>query len=54
MAFDATMTEVEMDAEAQQMIQKLRDGNHEFEPDLEVDGMTPSILSRLINLFSRG
>ena len=53
MAFENTTTEVEMDAKSQQMIQKLRSEGQDYEPDLDVEGMSPSILSRLIGLFCR-
>ena len=53
MAFDNTITEVEMDAKSQQLVQGLREEGQEFEPDLDVEGMSDSILSRIIGLFSR-
>ncbi|MGI9221114.1 MAG: hypothetical protein ACR2QS_08780 [Woeseiaceae bacterium] len=53
MAFENTMTEMEMDPKAQQMIQNLRSEGQSYEPDLDVEGMSPSILSRIIGLFSR-
>jgi hypothetical protein len=54
MAFENTITEFEMDAKTQQLVQSLRSGEQEHEPDLDVEGMSDSILSRLIGLFSRG
>ena len=53
MAFETRKAEVEMDAQSQQMIQNVRAENQDFEPDLDVEGMSPSILSRLIGLFTR-
>lgn len=53
MAFENTMTEMEMDPQSQQMIQKLRREGQGYEPDLDVEGMSDSILSRIIGLFSR-
>jgi len=53
MAFENTITEVELDAKSQQLIQSLRREGLDHEPDLDVEGMSPNILSRLINLFSR-
>jgi hypothetical protein len=54
MAFENTTTEVELDAKSQQLVQSLRREGQDHEPDLDVEGMSPSILSRLIGLFSRG
>ncbi len=53
MAFENTTTEAELDAKSQQLVQSLRADGADREPDLDVEGMSPSILSRLINLFSR-
>ena len=53
MAFDNTITEVEMDAKSQQLVQGLREEGQDYEPDLDVEGMSDSILSRIIGLFSR-
>ena len=54
MAFENTIAEFELDAKSLQLVQSLRGEGQDREPDLEVEGMSPSILSRLINLFSRG
>ena len=53
MAFENTITEIDLDAKSQQLLQGLRQEGQEFEPDLDVEGMSDSILSRLIGLFSR-
>jgi len=53
MAFENTTTEVELDAKSQQLVHSLRGEGLDREPDLDVEGMSPNILSRLINLFSR-
>ena len=53
MAFDNTMTEFEMDPKTQRLVQSLRGEGPDAEPDLDVDGMTPNLLSRLIGLFTR-
>jgi len=53
MAFENTITEHDMDPAAQQFVQSLRRDNAEFEPDLVVDGMSDSILSRILGMFSR-
>lgn len=54
MAFESTTTEFEMDAKSQQFVQDLRSENGEFEPDLAVDGLSESILSRILGLFGAG
>ncbi len=43
-----------MDPAAQKFVQGLRGENTDFEPDLAVDGMSESILSRLLGLFGIG
>ena len=53
MAFENTMTEMEMDAKSQQLVQSLRSKGQDYEPDLDVEGMSESILSRILGLFSR-
>ena len=52
MAFENTITEQDMDPAAQRFVQNLRRDNAEFEPDLVVDGMSDSILSRIFGMFS--
>ena len=52
MAFESTITEYDMDPAAQKFVQDLRGENTGAEPDLDVDGMSPSILSRILGLFS--
>ena len=54
MAFENTITELDMDANSQQFIQGLRSDVADLEPDLSVDGLSESILSRLLSLFSTG
>ena len=54
MAFENTITERDLDATSQQLVQGLRAENDDYEPDLAVDGLSDSILSRLLGLFSRG
>lgn len=54
MAFDNTITEYDMEAAAQQIVQGLRGDGHDSEPDLAVDGLSDSILSRLLGLFGIG
>ncbi len=54
MAFDSTITEFEMDANSQQFVQDLRGEAGDLEPDLVVDGLSDSILSRILGLFGVG
>ena len=54
MAFENTITEKDMDANSQHFVQGLRAENQDYEPDLAVDGLTDSILSRLLGLFGLG
>ncbi|MCJ7592281.1 MAG: hypothetical protein MUO51_13090 [Woeseiaceae bacterium] len=52
MAFENTITEQDMDAVSQQFVQGLRGEQRDLEPDLSVDGLSDSILSRILGLFS--
>ncbi|MCP4300335.1 MAG: hypothetical protein GY783_07105 [Gammaproteobacteria bacterium] len=54
MAFENTITEQDMDINAQQIVQGFRNDAAEIEPDLAVDGLSDSILSRLLGLFGAG
>jgi len=54
MAFENTITEQDMDANAQQFVQGLRGDIGDIEPDLSVDGLSESILSRILGLFGAG
>jgi hypothetical protein len=54
MAFENTITSIDLDLKSQQLLQGLREEKQELEPDLDVEGMSESILSRLLGLFSRG
>jgi len=54
MAFENTITEKDLDANSQQFVQGFRADNHDIEPDLAVDGLSDSILSRLLGLFGIG
>ena len=54
MAFESTITEQDMDANSQQFVQGLRDESGNNEPDLAVDGLSPSILSRILGLCGVG
>jgi hypothetical protein len=54
MAFESTVVEQDMDVNAQLFVQGLRGDTAEIEPDLAVDGLSESILSRLIGAFGGG
>jgi len=54
MAFENTITENDLDANSQYFVQGLRADNQEYEPDLSIDGLSESILSRLLGLFGLG
>jgi hypothetical protein len=51
MAFESTITEKDMDAGSQMLAQGIRRDQGDFEPDLSVDGLSDSILARLLRLF---
>ena len=54
MAFENTITEDELDANARQYVQGIRADNFDVDPDLAVDGLSESFLSRLLGLFGVG
>ncbi len=54
MAFENTITEQDMDANSQAFVQNLRGDLGDIEPDLLVDGLSESILSRIMGLFGSG
>jgi hypothetical protein len=54
MAFESTITEHDMDAGSKQFVQRSRGDASDVEPDLSVDGLSESVLSRIIGLFSSG
>jgi len=54
MAFDNTITEHDMDPQTQGFVQSLRSDLGDMEPDLSVDGLSESFLSRIMGLFSGG
>ena len=51
MAFENTITEQDMDVATRNMVNGLRGEAGDFEPDLAVDGLSDSILARLLRLF---
>ena len=54
MALENTITEQDMDAKSQYFVQGFRNDGHDIELDLSVDGLSESILSRLLGLFGTG
>ena len=54
MAFENTITERDMDAQAQRFVQGLRGDGGDYEPDLCVDGQSESIFSRFLCMFGIG
>ena len=54
MAFENTITEHDMDAGSQALVQGMRTERQLIEPDLAVDGLTDSIFSRFLKLFGIG
>lgn len=53
MAFENTITEKDLDPAAKSFVQGLSGELPDFEPDLTVDGLSESLLSRILGLFSR-
>ena len=49
---ESTITEQNMDATTKQFVQGFRTDSTEFEPDLTVDGLSESLVSRLIRILS--
>ena len=54
MAFENTITENDLDATSQDFVQGLRGNGQDVEPDLAVDGLSDSILTRILGLFGIG
>lgn len=52
MAFENTITEQDMDAASRQFVHGLKDSAAGNAADLDVDGLTESLLARIIRLFS--
>ena len=53
MSFENTITEQDMDRTSRNFVQGLRGDSPDVEPDLAVDGLSDSILSRILGLFGR-
>lgn len=52
MRLENTIIEQDLDAASQQFVQGSRDDNKDTEPDLAVDGLSDSIISRLFRLVT--
>jgi hypothetical protein len=50
---ESTITDGDLDASSRQFVESFRqaEGHHPGAPDLDVDGLSDSILSRLLGLF---
>lgn len=54
MAFENTITEQDLDPASQQFVKSLRPGGVDLEPDLDVDGLSDSIVARLKRFLAFG
>ena len=54
MGFENTITENDLDPASQQYVQSLRTSDRELGPDLDVDGLSDSIVARLKRFLSFG
>lgn len=54
MSLESTITEQDLDATSQQFVRSFRQDGEECEPDLAVDGLTESLMSRLVGLLTFG
>jgi hypothetical protein len=53
-AFENTITEQDLDPGSRQFVHNLRNGGFEQEPDLDVDGLSDSIIARLKRFLTFG
>ena len=54
MAFENTITEHDLDPASKQFLQSVRPGGKDAEPDLDVDGLSDSIVARFKRFFAFG
>lgn len=54
MSLESTITEQDLDATSQQFVRSFRRDGDEVEPDLAVDGLTESLMSRIVGLLTFG
>ena len=52
MGLENTITEQDMDVASRKFVQGFRKDSNDFEPDLAVDGLSESIVSRLIRILT--
>ena len=52
MGLENTITEQDLDAASQEFVQGFRNDGKELEPDLSVDGLSESIIAKLIRLIT--
>jgi len=52
--FENTITEYDMDPASQQFVQGLRNDGNDLQADLDVDGLSDSIVARLKRFLSFG
>lgn len=52
MAFENTITEQDMDAKTRQFVQSMKVDSDQGDPDLDIDGLSDSLLGRIVGLFS--
>jgi hypothetical protein len=52
MAFENTTTEQDMDANTRQFVQSIKVDSVQDDPDLDIDGLSESLLARIAGLFS--
>lgn len=52
MGLENTITEQDLDSASKQFVQGFRQDQIDIEPDLTVDGLSESIISRLIRLIT--
>ncbi len=54
MSLESTITELDLDATTQQFVRSFRQDGDGYEPDLAVDGLRESLMSRLVGLLTFG
>ena len=54
MGFENTITENDLDPVSQKFVQGLRKSERDMSPDLDVDGLSDSIVARFRRFFSFG
>ncbi len=52
MGLENTITEQDMDAASQQFVQSICNNNKDLEPDLSVDGLSESIVGKLVRILT--